>query len=305
MSSTITAGDVVRAHEVEALARVSGLRGALLVAHAWIVIAAAMALFAWWPSPATFVVAVMLIGGRQLGLFVLMHEAAHWRLFPPARANDRVARWLCAYPIGAEHLRAYRRAHHHHHQHTRQPDDPELEHVLPFPVTTRRFWRDALADLSGATVASRVLAWRPGRAKWREARGPIVANVVMLGALTAAGHWTLYPLLWLVPRVTWYPFATRLRRIAEHAMVSDDHDPLRHARTTRAGWVARTIVAPYWMNYHLEHHLLVFVPCWKLSRAHALLLARGHGERMEIAPGYLDVVRRAAGRLTSGEREAP
>jgi fatty acid desaturase len=46
------------------------------------------------------------------------------------------------------------------------------------------------------------------------------------------------------------------------------------------------------MNYHLEHHLLVFVPCWKLSRAHAHLVARGYGERMELAASYLEVARR-------------
>ena len=50
------------------------------------------------------------------------------------------------------------------------------------------------------------------------------------------------------------------------------------------------------MNYHLEHHLLVFVPCWKLPRAHALLLARGYGARMELASGYLDIIRRASAR---------
>jgi fatty acid desaturase len=48
------------------------------------------------------------------------------------------------------------------------------------------------------------------------------------------------------------------------------------------------------VNYHLEHHLLVFVPCWKLGQAHALLLAKGYGARMERSPGYLEVLGRAA-----------
>ena len=52
-------------------------------------------------------------------------------------------------------------------------------------------------------------------------------------------------------------------------------------------------LAPYWANHHLEHHLLVFVPCWRLRDAHALLVSKGHGPRMEVAPGYLDVLRRA------------
>jgi fatty acid desaturase len=86
----------------------------------------------------------------------------------------------------------------------------------------------------------------------------------------------------------------RLRNIAEHAMVPDDGDPLRNARTTRAGLLARVFLAPYWVNYHLEHHLLVFVPCWKLRRAHALLRAKGYHARMEIAAGYRDVLQRAS-----------
>jgi fatty acid desaturase len=47
----------------------------------------------------------------------------------------------------------------------------------------------------------------------------------------------------------------RLRSIAEHAVVPDDDDPLRNTRTTAAGPLARAFLAPYWVNYHLEHHL--------------------------------------------------
>jgi len=298
----VTAGDVLRAHEVEEFARLSGLRGAWLVLHAWAVIAVAMLVYAGWPSPLTFVVAAVVIGGRQVGLFVLMHDAAHWRLFPNARVNDRVARWLCAYPIGADDLRAYRRSHHRHHRHTRQAEDPELGDATRYPVTPARLWWYAAADLSGWTAASAVLAWRGSAPpEWRQLGGPVVANAAILGALTVAGDWTLYPLLWLLPRLTWYPFATRLRRIAEHAVVTDDDDPLRHARTTRAGVLSRAVLAPYWTNYHLEHHLLVFVPSWKLPRAHALLLARGYGGHMEVATGYVDVVRRATRRRAALE----
>src|SRR5262249_30888799 len=77
---------------------------------------------------------------------------------------------------------------------------------------------------------------------------------------------------------------TRLRGIAEHVATSGDDDPLRNTRTTQAGPLARTFLAPYWVNYHIEHHLLVFVPCLKLRSAPALLLAKGYRPRMELAP---------------------
>ncbi|HTT99829.1 MAG TPA: hypothetical protein VMF58_17395, partial [Rhizomicrobium sp.] len=63
--------------EMKAVRSRSDVMGFLCVAHAWIVIAASMALFAIWPNPLTFVVAVLLIGSRQLGLAILMHDAAH------------------------------------------------------------------------------------------------------------------------------------------------------------------------------------------------------------------------------------
>jgi fatty acid desaturase len=76
---------------------------------------------------------------------------------------------------------------------------------------------------------------------------------------------------------------------------------LRNTRTTAASLVERLFVAPYWVNYHLEHHLFMFVPCWRLPQAHRALLAAGLRERMEIQPGYLAVLRLA----TSRREDAP
>jgi fatty acid desaturase len=293
---TLTAGDLVTLPELRWLSAKSSLRGAGLVLHAWATIAAAMTVYAVWPSPLTFVAAVAVIGSRQLGLLVLMHETSHWLLFPDLRPNTWVGSWLCAYPLWTD-LRRYRREHHAHHRHTQQPGDPDLALTAPYPLSRGALWRDALRDLSGVTTCARVLAWRPGSESaatgWRGLRGPVIANAALLGVLGALGRWDLYALLWVLPLVTWYPLVTRLRAIAEHAATHDRDDPLRNTRTTAAGLLARAFLAPCWVNYHLEHHLLVFVPCWKLARAHALLLAKGYGGRMELSPGYLDVIRAA------------
>ena len=285
----VTAADLLTLPELQGLREKSGRRGAGLVLHAWTVIAATTLLYAAWPSALTLVVAVVVIGGRQLGLAVLMHEASHWLLFAGQSANNRVGRWLCAAPIGAD-LAAYRRRHHLHHRHARQPQDPDL--ALSCPMARAAFWWAVVRDLAGWTAATRVLAWRPADG-WRGLRRPVAANAVLFGVLAAAGQWHLYLLLWLLPLATWYELARRIRDITEHALAADNGDPLRNARTTATGVLERAILAPYWVNHHLEHHLLVFVPCWRLREAHALLLAKGHGPRMDVAPGYLDVLRRA------------
>jgi len=292
----VTAGDLLTLDELARFRRASTLRGAALVLHAWLVIAAAIALYALRPGVLTLLVMVAVVGSRQLGLAVLMHEAAHWLLFPRARVNTWVGDWLCGAPAGAD-LREYRRRHHLHHRHTQQPEDPDLALSRPLPVARGQLLRALLADLSGWTALSGLARWRPGpdglAHAWRRVRAPALTNGVLFGVLFAVGGWPLYLFAWLVPRLTWYRVISRVRDIAEHGMVLDAADPLRNARTIRAGVLARIFLAPYWVNYHLEHHLMVFVPCWKLRRLHAHLLARGLGERIETGSSYLRVLRQA------------
>ena len=293
----VTAGDVLTLDELRHLRRTSSLRGAGLVLHAWGVIAAAMALYAYWPTPLVLVLAAVVIGSRQLGLAVLMHEGGHWLLFPRSTNNTVVARWFCGFPIWTD-LGRYRRQHHLHHRYTQQPDDPDLEIARSYPVSPRALVGAALRDLSAWTFFAGVVTWpgwREPRMLWPRLRGPLASNAVILGALAVAGHGKLYLLLWLLPLATWYPLVTRLRSIAEHAVVSGDVDPLSNTRTTAAGPLARAFLAPYWVNYHLEHHLLIFVPCWKLPQAHALLLAKGYRPRMEVASSYGAVLAHATG----------
>jgi fatty acid desaturase len=102
---------------------------------------------------------------------------------------------------------------------------------------------------------------------------------VLCAGLTALGGWPLYLLAWVLPWATWFQLVTRVRDLAEHGLVHDALDPLRNTRTIGAGPLARAFVAPYGVNYHLEHHLLVFVPCWKLLDVQALLLAKDLGGR--------------------------
>ena len=82
--------DVFTAEEWARLSPKSTWRGLVLVAGAWGLIAAAGALFIVWPNPLTYVLAVMIIGARQLGLAILMHDAAHGALHSDQKINDWV-----------------------------------------------------------------------------------------------------------------------------------------------------------------------------------------------------------------------
>jgi fatty acid desaturase len=103
----IAARELLTEGQLAGLRERSLWRGLWLIAHAWIVIFGSIALLAWWPNPLTFLVAVVLIGSRQLGLAILMHDAAHAAIHSNLKVNDWAATWLCGAPVGAS-LKRYR-----------------------------------------------------------------------------------------------------------------------------------------------------------------------------------------------------
>lgn len=295
--------------EIRPLAQRSDVIGALLVTHCWAVIAGTIALFALWPNPLTFLLAVVLIGSRQLGLAILMHDAAHNALFASRWLNEWIGQWLCARPIGAD-LPSYRRYHLTHHKYVQTESDPDLRLSRPFPTTRDSLIRKFTRDLTGRTgVKERwqqlrmtvQLAWDrdaiEGAAmaqtfKADDLRPSLAVNTALFGLMWAAGAWWWWFAFWLLPLLTWFQVVVRLRNIAEHGATEFSDDPLRNVRTTRAGPLMRALVAPYWVNYHLEHHLVMHVPCWRLPRLHGLMVGKGHESEMEIAPSYWHVLGR-------------
>lgn len=285
-----------------------------LIVHAWGIIFAAMALFVWWPNVLTFLLAAALIGGRQLGLAILMHDGAHGLLLKNQSLNMWVSQWLLAYPVGTDAL-VYRRYHLKHHARTQQDDDPDLVLSKSFPVTAKSFRRKLLRDITGQTgYAQRSAQFqdafgKPGQ-PWSErysrARdkvgGIVVSNVVLFAALAIAGYWWLYPLLWLLPLLTFFQLFLRLRNIAEHAMVGDKDDPFAHARTTLADPLTGLFLAPYWVNYHVEHHLLMWVPCYNLPKFHRFLTEGAFRDRLLVEPNYMRVFRLITSRSGDDDR---
>lgn len=290
--------DVFSPEEWAPLARRSSWRGLMLVAACWGLIFAAGALFVVWPNPLTYVLAIMLIGARQLGLAILMHDAAHGALHSNQKINDWVGEWLCAAPVGAR-LESYRAYHLKHHRYTEQPEDPDLPLSAPFPITRASLWRKIVRDLTGQTFLKQRSAQlfgdrKPGEVVNASTGRFLLVNAILFAALALAGHWWTYPALWIVAMATWLPLVTRLRNIAEHAVVGTEDDPFTHARTTKANILERLLIAPYWVHYHGEHHVFMHVPCFNLERMHKLLMAKGYAERMRIAPSYPAVLRQAA-----------
>jgi fatty acid desaturase len=290
--------DVFSAEEWATLSPRSSWRGLALVACAWGLIFAAAAMFLAWPNPLTYALAVMLIGARQLGLAILMHDAAHGALHPNAKVNDWVGEWLCAAPVGAR-LHSYRDYHLKHHRYTEQPEDPDLVLSAPFPITRASLFRKVVRDLTGQTFLKQRTAQlfanrKPGEVVNANTGHFLLVNAVLFAGAALAGYWWAYPALWIVSLATWLPLVTRLRNIAEHAVVETREDPFTHARTTLANALERLFIAPYWVHYHGEHHVFMHVPCYRLQRMHNMLMDKGYWSRMHISPGYFAVLSEAS-----------
>ena len=281
----------------------SSWKGIALVAHCWLMIALSMAVAVAWPI--TIPLMVLVNGNRQLGLFVLMHDAAHGLLHRNRPINDRLARWFC----GSE-LNTYRPYHLQHHRFVQQSEDPDLVLSAPFPITPASLRRKVIRDLTGqtffkqrfGTLTDQLKARAPGDSVWTllvleaaKQRVFVILNLLGFSLFAVAGLWWVWLLMWLLPMPTWLPLISRLRNIAEHALIAQNGtDPLRHARTTKTNWLERVFVAPYWVNYHCEHHMFTHIPCWNLPAAHRLLAQKGVIRRMEVRPGYKTVLRLAS-----------
>lgn len=292
--------------EIDALRALEDWRSWLSIGFDWATIGLAMAAVAIWPGPVVIVASLFVIGARQLGLAILMHEASHRTLLSSRARNDWVGNWLCAFPVWGD-LHPYRAYHLQHHAKTGTDHDPDIGLAAPFPITRSSFRRKVIRDLTGQTGYKRAVAtWKRdlGASKGKvrresggaaRLRGVVVTNAVLLALCAAFGHPLVY-LLWPAAWLTTYSLAMRVRAIAEHGMVPDRLDDLRNTRTTLASWWERLLIAPHRVSYHLEHHLLMTVPHYHLPRMHRLLRERGLLEASPVARGYAEVLRLAASR---------
>jgi fatty acid desaturase len=306
--ASVRASNYLSREELRAFAQRSDLAGAGLLAFNWLAIGAIFALVVLWPNPVTVLAAILLLGGRQLGLAVLMHEAGHRSLFRSRGLNEHLGQWLAAYPVLGD-CDAYGASHREHHRLAGTREDPDLPNYAAYPVSLASFRRKILRDATGRTglrLLGGLVAGTGNRLMMRDGEGTqalhrgLIANGVIFAVLWAAGQPLLY-LLWVIAYLTTYPLVARIRQVAEHGNVPAlyEADPRGNTRTTRAGFLERLLLCPNFVNYHVEHHLMPGAPCWRLPALHRLLVERGFYRQhpLAIADGYREVLRRAVPEL--------
>lgn len=306
------------AEERKALLEMNDFRSFLAVASHWIWIVIALLLPYFYFNPFTVILSLFILGGKQLACAILLHDASHFSVFKNKRLNDFVGEWLGAYPIFQDML-SYRPYHKTHHLYTGLEEDPDLLLTRGYPTSKKSMLRKFFRDLTGQTglkafvglilmslgyleynLGNKVVKVSQKDRTWGEffqvfiknLWKPFLANfLIFLPLYLFASGW-LY-LLWIGAYLTTFQFCIRVRSMAEHSVVEDATNPMQNTRTTYANFLERMLFAPYHVNYHVEHHMLMGVPSYKLPEMHALIKAKGFYEKGVLAPNYWTIIQLA------------
>ncbi len=296
----------------------SNWKAALEIANTWGWIAFAFALAGFFPNVFTIIIAMFILGGKQLACAIILHDCSHDSMFTNRKVNNFVGNWFGAYPI-LHDVKKYRPYHLEHHKNTGLVEDPDLSLTKGYPTTawsmTRKFARDLFGP-SGVKANFGVIFMQLGVIKYAlngtaerlsqkgrsiadfvktavsNLAGPVAANAILFGILWAAGAPWLY-LLWIGALLTTFNFSLRVRSMAEHSVVEDRTDPHKNTRTTYANFFERILFAPHHVNYHAEHHLCMGAPSYNLPKMHRLLSERGYFKDGALEYNYWSIVKRA------------
>ncbi len=269
------------------------------------VLTAALMIGAWAWTPWIVIPCALVIAAQQHALFVLAHDAAHYRLFRSRSVNDAVGRLIGS--VAGISMCAYRVIHRLHHNHLYGPQDPDIALHGGYPRGKRYLLRKLATDLSGLT------AWKTYKyffgapagnadtgsrarplddtspalraAALADRRGVIAFQVgmpIVAWAFGGPDGLLRYAVLWLLPLATLLQALLRLRAIAEHGAPAGFDSPLVAARTHVPTALSRFFLFPHHVGYHIEHHLYPAAPHYRLPALHEALRSRGVLEAAEV-----------------------
>ena len=278
-------GARVLSGQMRDLARLSRLDvslNLLYLSSCWALIVLAVWLTAerrtWW----AFLLAFVVVSSRQQALLNVYHDCVHNHFVPGRRWNERVAIVFAASPCGSPFYAA-RARHLAHHRLLATPQDPDAKlHTGDDKGTARGVIRYFAFGLVGGYVAtvmfeSEAVTVEPAQRR-RDRRNVVLGQAILFAGMTLLFGWWTYPLLWLLPLGTLTAGMHMVRSFCEHAITRQEE--ATHADrliSIRSNPVERALVAPFYMNYHAEHHLFPGVPARRLPAVQRRLTTQPEG----------------------------
>jgi fatty acid desaturase len=304
--------------EIRNLSQIDSVKFTAAALLEFSLIAAAVLIAETWWNPLTYVLAVVVIGSRINGLGGLMHDAAHYRAYSNRAVNDFVGE-IVALPTSAS-MAGYRNSHFTHHRELNGEKDPDWTRNVgleefEFPAPPRVVLKHIMQYLSGFKIKNALGGFHKNK-ETRDIPAAVArARLFFLASLLVAsivfGFWKLLLLYWIVPLLTVFLAIRYVRNVAEHYAVEHEH-VLNESRTVVAPFWELWLIAPWGLNYHLEHHLFPSVPCFRLGELHRLLMTRDpYPQIAHITHGYFSGLLRDCetladpGAPAAGRNEAP
>ena len=232
-----------------------------------------------------YLLCTLIIATRQHALGIIMHDATHYRLF----ANDVVSDLFCAFPLGLA-TSLYRYQHLAHHRYINEDRDPYWVDMMAdtdwhWPKQKGEALQLFLADCAGLNVSKWgkiIRHWSPWAQLFTFRKGPgcitqqerlrfITFWLLVSVFLTLTHSWLLFILLWMVPQLTVLNAFIRLRSVAEHLALENEHE-LNQTRHIDGTLLERLTICPLNTNIHIAHHMFPSVPQYNLPKLHKLLM---------------------------------
>jgi len=277
-AAKITRRELVSHEELSQFSKLQPVRVISIILFDFFIVIATAAVCEHFFSPVAYILAVMIIGSRQVGIgTVALHEGVHRLVIRNRAINDIICRALARIVfvelLGTSYF-AYRRSHLVHHRVTNTIADADFLECLEYYSRPRRqkiillclAFSGALF-LFGIFIAIRSLSWQ----KIIESTAIIFLTI---GALWMHSYVaTLLVLYWIVPIATWGSFVNMVRHIAEHYPYeaysrNKDTPPMFLTRDVVPTWFDSLFVTTRGVHYHLTHHLFPSVPFFNLKALH-------------------------------------
>lgn len=253
----------------------------------------------WWMG-----IACVLVSVHTFNRFAqIVHGSDHSGLFVNPDWNIYVGR-LAGYFLGYTRD-GHKAAHNEHHLYLNTERDADRVWCQPEAKvgTIARGWLNDFFLISGAKrfwqYAFDRSAAKPEIQGKQMVSGKLVAVLslwpaALLHAVILLAYWITsgpqyYFLFYVLPLATLYPAQIRLRSNVEHGFDPGFHpqnDAQRKVtRSIKANWLERFVMAPLFIEYHYEHHVLPTMPYYNAPAMRKLLAEKGI--QVPVANGYL------------------
>jgi fatty acid desaturase len=266
--------------------------GPLEAAAHWSVVALSIAASLWaWdqlpvaPAACVYLLALVVVGGRQRAISGLLHQASHGTLMANRTAGRVLGSVVGGYPV-LQSYGGYRRSHVRDHHGSlgdpeRDPDYLQYRHNgLCGPDLVRESVRRHLLTLATPRSTWSYVAYLVRHRIWsreeeaRERVVRIVLLVVVVGGAAWSGWLGLLVAYWFVPLVTTQVWIGGIAELWEHypLIESAPRVDIYMSWNRELGLPARLVLGETkGEGYHLAHHLFPRTPFWRLEEVDEIL----------------------------------